>query len=126
MEKLHLEAVQWSTMPHIDEIEPISDEDYEVLKELGSVLKKHGREEKFGVCLLHKHFDLKDGERMVEITDDENRTLVSRITKSEEKLTADVIETQWRFPKGIQAVTVCEKVCDYFLGHKRRHQKVGR
>lgn len=126
MDRIHLETVDWALMNHIDDVEEISDNDYEVLKEIGDVIRKHGREEKFGVCLLHKHFDLEKGQRMFEETDFENKKLVSRIVSEEEYSDKDVIETAWRFSGDIETVTVCEKVCHYFLGHKQRHQRVGR
>jgi len=126
MEKIQLETVQWNTMPHIDDVDSISDGDYEVIREIGEVLRRHGREEKFGVCLLHKHFNLKEGERMCEETDFENKMLISRIASASDYSEKEIIETMWRFPRGIQAVTVCERVCDYFLGHKSRHKKVAR
>lgn len=125
MEKLVLETVQWSALLDIDDVKPLKDEDYQVLEKIGAVLKLYGYEERFGVCLLHKHFDLAANEKLVEETDVENRLLITKVSdNTKEEL--DTIETMWRFPKGIEAAVECVKVCDYNNGHKMRHQIVGR
>ena len=126
MQRIQMEPVQWSHIKHIDDIEQLNDSDYDVISELGDVLRRHGLEDKFGVCLLHKHFDMNDGDRMFEETDHENEILVSRKVSSDSYRAEDSIETMWRFSKGIDSVTVCERVCDYFLGHKNKHKKVAR
>jgi hypothetical protein len=43
------------------------------LEEIRLVLAKHGCLGRFGVALLHSHFDLEDGEMMLETTDLEKR-----------------------------------------------------
>ncbi len=63
--------------------------------ELTEVLKKHGLEKKYGLSLLHKHFDLGDDEILVEYTDAENRTLTSKPTKINSIPTENLIETVW-------------------------------
>lgn len=125
MEKIVLETVQWSALPDIDDVKPLENEDYQVLEEIGAVLRLHGYEERFGICLLHKHFDLTANEKLVEETDVENRLLITKVSDNTNE-ESDTIETMWRFPKGIEAITVCEKVCDYNNGHTMRHQIVGR
>ena len=57
-----VEPLQWSRLQMIEEVRPIEDADYEVLKDVREVLLRHGYQDRFGVCLLHKHFDLKPGE----------------------------------------------------------------
>jgi hypothetical protein len=66
-----------------------------VFAEVTEVLKKHGLEKKYGISLLHKHFDLEADEMLVEYTDIENRTLISKPTKINSIPTENLIETVW-------------------------------
>lgn len=36
------------------------------MAELGAIVRRHGLQKQVGICLLHKHFDLADNERLVE------------------------------------------------------------
>lgn len=123
---LVLEAVQWASLSHIDDVDPVNEKDYEVLKELGEVLVKHGYQERFGVSLLHKHFEVGPGEIAMEETDEEAR--VSSIRVVPDNGDENTIGTQWRFsevPDGPTMVTKCVLRCHYFLGHKQRHKIEG-
>ena len=125
MSQLILETVQWSSLPDIDKVEPIGEKDRQVLDEIRDIILRHGREGRFGVCLLHKHFELADNEIAVEYTDVEKRT--STVVVEDKKSDGDHIETVWRFKiDGPVAVTVCEQRCHYDRGHKSVHVKVGR
>ncbi|MEG4799182.1 glycerol-3-phosphate ABC transporter substrate-binding protein [Microcoleus sp. ARI1-B5] len=42
------------------------------MTELGAVIRRHGLQKQVGICLLHKHFDLWDNERLVEEFDGNN------------------------------------------------------
>lgn len=124
MEKLVLETVQWSSLPDIDEVPPISDTDYDVLNDIGNLIRRHGLEERFGICLLHSHFELNESEALIEETDVEKRLLITKVC-SEGEMSDKTIETMWRFPKGTESVTECKKKCDYNSGHKEIHIQVG-
>lgn len=125
MEKMVLETVQWSQLPDIDDVKPLNDDDFDVLDEIGAILRKRGYEERFGVCLLHRHFDLAENEKLVETTDSDNRISTTKVGHYDGP-NSNTIETMWRFPKGIESVTECETVCHYSGGHKSRHKIVGR
>jgi hypothetical protein len=125
MEKLHLETVQWRHLVDIDEVLPLSDDDHAVLKEIGDILRRHQLTDRFGVCLLHKHFDISGDEELVEETDAESRVSTVRVAKRVNN-SGRTIETMWRYANGITAATVCEKICDYNNGHKKIHTKVPR
>ena len=125
MEKILLETVQWHTLNDIDEIAPINDEDYKVLDEIGNVLRKYGRTDRFGVCLLHKHFEIKDDELVFEMTNVEDRISTLKVEKKDLK-PRQTIETMWRYGDDTNAVTKCEKKCDTNYGHKVIHPKVAR
>lgn len=121
MNQLVLLPVEWSSVRHIDDIEPLKDDDFDVLTKIGELLRKRGKEGRFGVSLLHKHFDLQPGEIMYEETDLANRRLVSKIVSEKAYAQDNVIETMWRFPQGIEAGTVCSVICSYNAGHKSCH-----
>lgn len=127
MEKLVLETVQWRNLNDIADVDPISDADYDVLKEIGDVLQRHGRTERFGVCLLHRHFDVREGEELIEETDVEERVSVVRVRAAGSSREPS-IETMWRYTAGdMGAITKCEQKCRYSGGgHPRVHEKVGR
>src|SRR5687768_3557652 len=112
MEKVTLETVQYSSLTDIDEVEPLSDRDHLVLTDLRDVLRKHGVTDRFGVCLLHRHFDLNEDEVLVESTDPSAR--VSTLTVARRNsIQGRSIETVWRFSKdhSIVAGTECRQTC---------------
>ena len=102
-------ALQWTDVPHIDEIDGISDEDREVLEEIREVLARHDRLNKFGIALLHYHFNLNEDEILVEYCDAPNRTLTTRTLLARDMDPSGLIETIWRFDtfKG----AACKKWC---------------
>src|SRR5689334_16185523 len=120
---IQMEPVQWASLPDIDEVPPISDEDGDVLAELRAVLERHNATERFGVCLLHRHFELADDECLMETTDVAARTSTLNVEKRVDSPTR--IPTMWRFGLDIKADTVCRMFCDYAGGHARVHRKVG-
>jgi hypothetical protein len=121
-----LETVQWSSLPDIDAVQPIGEADVQVLDEY-DVLLRNNRSDRFGVCLLHKHFEIASNEIAVEYTDIEARTSTVVVEPSESPSGGNHIETVWRFKHdGPVAVTVCEQRCHYDKGHRSVHVKVGR
>ena len=86
MGEIVVEAMQWARLKDIDEVRPIDASDAECLEELRRVLEKHNRLRRFGVSLLHRHFDVADDELMLETTDVEKREhWVRPVKKSELK-----------------------------------------
>ena len=69
-------ANAWNDLKDIDEVEPVNSDDRDCLLEIREVLKRHGRQDRFGVALLHKHFALRNDELLVERTNKELRTLI--------------------------------------------------
>lgn len=68
-----LQPIQWSSLDHIDEVRKIDDTDAPCLEEIRAVLEKYNCLERFGVSLLHSHFQLADDEMMLETTNVANR-----------------------------------------------------
>jgi len=119
-----LETVQWTKLQQIEDIKPISDDDYEVLEELRQVLLRRGYQDRFGICLLHKHFDLKPGEAALEISNEEAR--ISTISVVPEAEAQSAVETAWHFSADANAITAgrkCNIYCRGFAqtGHSRQH-----
>jgi hypothetical protein len=83
-------------LPDISEVQPLSEKDEPLIKEIAAVLKKHNAIDRFGLTLLHQHFDTSDDEVMVEATDVDNRT--QTIAPMPKVAIGDmpVIETAWR------------------------------
>jgi hypothetical protein len=73
MSEVVLKPLQWNSLEHIDEVRPIDDGDAACLEEIRVVLAKYGYLDRFGVALLHSHFELADDEMMLETTDVEQR-----------------------------------------------------
>lgn len=60
--------IQWRSLSDIDAVRPIDDSDAPVFDDIRAVLEKHGCLDRFGVALLHRHFDVGDDELMLETT----------------------------------------------------------
>lgn len=116
-----LETVQWGTLTDVDDVEPVSDKDYEVLEEIRQVLAKHQRTSRFGICLLHKHFEVGEGEVAVEYTDTDTRVSTVRVEPRGPE--GNYLQTMWRFSEEPYNVTVCVRRCNYNSGHKNEHMK---
>lgn len=105
--------------PHIDDVSALDDSDIECLREVRDVLKKHGRVERFGVTLLHKHFDLSEDECLVEETDVEQKLQVISVKKKGEVQRERVIETVWRLGDTPNVIMGCEREC--YISHEGKH-----
>jgi hypothetical protein len=53
-------------LPDVTEVDPVDATDMAILAEIQDVLKRHNALGRFGVNLLHQHFDMADDEIMVE------------------------------------------------------------
>lgn len=87
----------WKGLPDIDDVDPMGEQDRPVIEEVRSVLEKHDALGRFGLTLLHSHFELADDEILVECVDAENRTLTVRPrSTSEIPDDVEVTVTSWR------------------------------
>lgn len=68
-------------LPDIDEVVPINASDDECLREINQVLVKHGATSRFGVNLLHSHFDMAEDEVLLEETDIATRRQILSVVK---------------------------------------------
>lgn len=107
---LEVAPTQWANLKDIHEVEPINDGDLDCLAEIRKVLKMHGKQERFGVALLHKHFDMEADEILVDETDVEGRVLTIKPVKQTEA--GKTIETIWQLVDGEErAMLGCRQYC---------------
>jgi hypothetical protein len=97
-------------LPDIHDAERRRDSEAAAFAEVRAVLAQHGLAHKYGLALLHKHFDLAEDEVLMEFTDFENRTLTSRPVKRGDPTLADAIETQWSLDNDT-VMTACIVFC---------------
>ena len=69
MTELAVYSLQWNRLDNIDDVRPIGEADAACLNEIRDVLAKHGALRRFGVSLLHNHFEVADDEMLLETTD---------------------------------------------------------
>lgn len=112
------QPMQWGSAPDIADVEPLSARDKECLREVRDVLSRYGNLNRFGLSLIHKHFDIDEGECLVETIDVENRVLTVRPVPK--NTVGHAIETQWRLSDGA-AIFICDQQCVYNSGHTSRH-----
>jgi hypothetical protein len=82
--KIVLQPMQWGSLKDIDDVQKIGDSDKDCLEEIRQILEKHNMLDRFGVSLLHNHFDLADDEIMLETTDVSKREHWVRPVKKSE------------------------------------------
>jgi hypothetical protein len=111
----------------IHDVEARNENETVAFSEMREVLRKYGLEKKYGITLLHKHFDLAEDEVLVEYTDIENRTLTSMPIKVGTIPSNVLIETTWTLDQDI-AMGNCITVCYYDAqrnGHVGKHSAAG-
>lgn len=97
-------------LPHISEVKPLSVEDKLTMDKLYEVLKEQNALKRFGITLLHEHFEINDDEVLIEFTDIETRTqTIMPVSKNDPEL-IDSIETSWRLDTGFPVMACkCKK-----------------
>jgi hypothetical protein len=85
---------QNNKFPHIDESSSLDESDFACFSEIRDVLSRHGKVERFGVTLLHKHFDMQPNEVLVESVSSASRsmTITPDVIDSSD---INTIDTQW-------------------------------
>ena len=113
-------SMQFSYLPDIKDVSPLSDHDSEVMKDLTEVLRKHGALNRFGVTLLHSHFPVNDDEILVESCDVEGRTLTIQPVPKQELDGITYTTTSWHLGTGVpQMACICVKFGDDHQHHSR-------
>lgn len=122
MSQLTVQPMQWNNIIDISETEDLSGDDIACFSEIRDVLKKYGVLDKFGISLIHKHFDIAPGECMLEHTDLEERMLTIKPVKQSEISPGSTTITMWRLTDSDKVAEVgcrCARSPD---GHWGRHE----
>ena len=112
----------WKNLLDVDEVEPFCQKDEIIFKEIREILERHSALNRFGINLLHRHFDLQEDECILETTDAESRRQIIEVTNAAVLQNGRVIETQWAFNDN--GTVACRGFCHYDRGHPHRHQSV--
>lgn len=103
----------WNDLSNLMDVHELTQNDDQCLIELQSIIEKHGLTSKFGVALLHKHFEIEEDEVLLESNDPILRTLTSQPIKTEKAESGDYATTIWRFDDGHRyGCSYCKK--DHF------------
>lgn len=117
-----MHPVTWNDLPDIQDVPRLDDDDHACLKELGDVLRRHGKTRRFGAALLHNHFQLADDELLVEHCDFPSRTLTVAPESRDQVIRDNYLPTVWRFDGALaQACSYCPTHGDQHAGHKDQH-----
>jgi len=101
---------EFNALMDVDQVPPINDHDLDCLAEVRDVLKKFGKQDRFGVALLHKHFDLQPGEVLLEETDVTTR--MSTLRPIMAGAAGSTMETLWQLGDGdAKAMLGCRSQC---------------
>lgn len=115
-------------LPDIDDVEPLSGNDDACIRAVRAVLAEHGALSRFGLVLLHDHFEVTDDEVMMEFVDKENRVLTTKPVKAADHAEETSIQTSWRLDS-FSGRQRCERYCQKPYGpngpHIQGHATVG-
>ena len=111
--------------------DPSDPRDLSLFADLAATLVRHGASQRFGICLLHKHFDVADGEMLVESTDAARRELVTSVVRANEvsSRAGALVQTSWSFASGRSDSMTPEVSCEVYCwedkngNHRMSHKK---
>ena len=95
-----MESASTEGLRDISEVNAMSLQDEACVQEIVDVLKKYNALGRFGVTLLHKHFDIAEDELFVESCDVSTRTLTIKPFKKSELDGLNFKATSWRLDTG--------------------------
>lgn len=117
-----MEPLTWNDLPSIHDVRPIDDADRACLDEIRGVVERHGKVNRYGVALLHQHFELREGEVLVEHCDLDARTLSTAPQAATSEVLERYIPTIWRFDGHVaNACSYCPTHGNQHDGHKESH-----
>ncbi len=106
MHSLNIQAMQWQPVADISAVQSLQTDDLACFRELRDVLQRYGALERFGISLIHRHFDIADDEEMMEYTDAQERILtVKPVKKSDIDWEATTI-TNWKLTEGDEVARI--------------------
>jgi hypothetical protein len=121
MPDLAIRPMQWANVADLHDVPPLSEADFECMREIREVLLSHGKVDRFALHLLHKHFDLQQGEILVEYNDAGPREQYFRVEKATEDILANSIPTTWILDS-VRPSARCVCATRMGQGHLGRHE----
>jgi len=119
-QSLNMTPTQWAPLEDIDDVQPIHDGDYACLAEIRDILTKHGKRDRFGVALLHSHFEMASDEVLMEYSNKKDRILTIKPGKPEAG--RKIVETIWALRDGDNAQMLhAQQICVPPTNHDSRH-----
>lgn len=103
-------STELEELPDIDEVAPLSSDDFVCIAEIRKVLEKHDALTRFGVALLHSHFPVAEDEILLERTDVANRVQTVQPVKKSELKGIKHSGTSWRLDSN-STLMECEHIC---------------
>jgi len=122
-EKFKRKTMSSSDLKHIENVLPLNANDNPCIEELKSVLKKYKALDRFGITLLHKHFEMDEDEILLEECDEEARVLILKPVKQNSIKGEKSIETNWRLDT-LTSITKCVSLCQYDSTTPSRHNGI--
>ena len=92
-------------LPTFDEAVPLGASDAAFIEEARRLFTRYGNAERFGLCLLHDHFPLGEGEILFETHDKLERTLSVATVRRD--TIPNMKETMWRLAPAVEALQGC-------------------
>ncbi|MCK1463075.1 hypothetical protein IVB34_33140 [Bradyrhizobium sp. 2] len=109
------DIAQWNHLSDINDVKPLNETDRACLDALRDVLARFDCLDRFGVNLLHKHFEMEADELLVEQVDEAGRRLVTKPVKVDlvRDEMASAYETQWHWQRNASGALaqVCVSRC---------------
>lgn len=121
---IQIQPMQWGDIPYMgsEELEVFTEKDAACFKDIRDVLIKHNALDRFGMCLIHKHFEMAEDEELTELTDEQGRKLTIVPRKKSEIDPASTTPTNWRFTAANEQPMVgctCARNTGGHLGYHR-------
>jgi hypothetical protein len=122
MKGLTIAPLHWSRLPDLREAAPLDGHDLACMVEVRDVLARHGRLDRFALHLVHKHFELRADEVLVEYSDPATREQWQRVEPRISARLQAAVPTTWMLAAPTAPLAVC--VCAYRIdqGHLGRHR----
>jgi len=125
MTSIQVQAMQWAGIPQMGspDLETFSNKDAACFKDIRDVLVKHGALKRFGMFLIHKHFDMAADEELMETTDDTGRELTIAPVKASAIDPENSIVTNWIFTEDenrAKGYCTCARSTTSHLGYHRK------
>jgi hypothetical protein len=123
MNTVTVQPMQWKPVPDISKAQAFTDADADLFEELREVLAKFGALDRFGISLIHDHFEIANDEFLMEFTDIENRTLTIKPVRLSELGELTYTITNWKMTMGDEIATTacgCAKNYNEHFGYHRK------